>query len=158
MTDLVGSICIRCGFEPLQSEEAEWWCPECWNSGQIVAPRPVEQSDALLAACRDIVTTQRSQLRAIRRGEKLGAASILFHHTLAEAHALPTEVIEERDDSAPWERPDPDYYTKPWVSDVKTWKKVPRAQITKAGWYGIYGQGESICAPMDEKPFVKGAN
>jgi hypothetical protein len=53
---------------------------------------------------------------------------------------------------------DPDYYTKPWVSDVKTWKKVPRAQITKAGWYGIYGQGESICAPMDEKPFVKGAN
>lgn len=52
---------------------------------------------------------------------------------------------------------DPEFYTRPWVSDVKTWKKVPRNQVTKLGWYGIYGLGESVCAPMNEKPFVKGS-
>lgn len=69
MTDLTGSICIRCGFEPLQSEEDEWWCPECWSSGSIVTPTTSRSlPDALLADCRDIVNVQRAQLRALRAG------------------------------------------------------------------------------------------
>lgn len=45
---------------------------------------------------------------------------------------------------------DPDYYTKTWVSDVKTWKKVPRDKMTYFGWYGMFsGLGELICAPMN---------
>jgi len=50
---------------------------------------------------------------------------------------------------------DPDMYTKPWVSDVKTWKKVARKDVTRRGWYGLFSQGEALCAPENGKPFVK---
>jgi hypothetical protein len=45
---------------------------------------------------------------------------------------------------------DPKYYTAPWESDVKTWKKQPREKVTFFGWYGLFsGSGELICAPMN---------
>jgi hypothetical protein len=45
---------------------------------------------------------------------------------------------------------DPTYYTTPWVSDTKTWKKQPRDKATFFGWYGLFsGVGELICAPMN---------
>jgi hypothetical protein len=45
---------------------------------------------------------------------------------------------------------DPDYYTTPWVSDLKTWKREKREKITFEGWYGMFsGAGEAICAPMN---------
>ena len=45
---------------------------------------------------------------------------------------------------------DPTYYTAPWVSDTKTWKKQPRDKATFFGWYGLFsGVGELICAPMN---------
>jgi hypothetical protein len=45
---------------------------------------------------------------------------------------------------------DSKYYTAPWESDVKTWKKQPREKATFFGWYGLYsGVGELICAPMN---------
>jgi hypothetical protein len=47
------------------------------------------------------------------------------------------------------------FYTKPWVSDVKTWKRMPRANVTKRGWYGLFGLGEALCAPTSKKPYVK---
>jgi hypothetical protein len=50
---------------------------------------------------------------------------------------------------------DPEMYTKPWVSDVKTWKKVARKDVTRRGWSGLFTQGETICAPENGKPFVK---
>ena len=43
---------------------------------------------------------------------------------------------------------DPKYYTAPWESDIKTWKKQSREEVTFFGWYGLYsGVGELICAP-----------
>ena len=33
---------------------------------------------------------------------------------------------------------DPKYYTAPWESDVKTWKKQPRDKVTFFGWYGLF--------------------
>lgn len=104
--NLPGTICIRCGFEPLEGVAGEWWCPECWSSGFIIRPKASEEPDQLLADCRAIVQTQRSQLRALRRGEQLGEASILGSTKLAEHFVRKTE---ERDDRAPWERPE--YYT-----------------------------------------------
>jgi hypothetical protein len=50
---------------------------------------------------------------------------------------------------------DPTLYTKPWVSDVKTWKKVPKSDVTRRGWSGLFGLGEAICAPTEKKPYVK---
>ena len=47
-------------------------------------------------------------------------------------------------------RSDPDYYSETWVSDVKTWTRVPRENMTFYGWYGMLsGLGELICAPMN---------
>lgn len=46
---------------------------------------------------------------------------------------------------------DPKFYTTPWESDVKTWKRVPRKEVTYFGWYGLYaGVTEGSCAPLDE--------
>ena len=45
---------------------------------------------------------------------------------------------------------DPAYYTAPWVSDVKTFKKEARdgAQVNHFGWYGLFsGLTDLICAP-----------
>lgn len=42
---------------------------------------------------------------------------------------------------------DPKVYTKPWVSQTKTFKTVPKETITREGWYGLL---EEICAPIDE--------
>ncbi len=45
---------------------------------------------------------------------------------------------------------DPKFYTSPWVSDTKTFKKEPRKNVTFFGWYGLFsGLGELICAPMN---------
>ena len=51
---------------------------------------------------------------------------------------------------------DPKYYTRPWVSDVKIWKKEPRQNVTWFGWYGLYsGLGELLCAPQNASPVNK---
>jgi hypothetical protein len=43
---------------------------------------------------------------------------------------------------------DPEMYTKPWVSDVKVWKKESRQNVTRRGWYGLTGGlSQAICAP-----------
>jgi hypothetical protein len=45
---------------------------------------------------------------------------------------------------------DSTFYTTPWVSDTKTFKKEPREKVTFFGWYGLFsGLGELICAPMN---------
>jgi hypothetical protein len=50
---------------------------------------------------------------------------------------------------------DPEMYTAPWVSDMKTWKKEARKNVTWYGWYGLFsGLGELICAPMNANPYV----
>jgi hypothetical protein len=46
---------------------------------------------------------------------------------------------------------DPKFYRTPWVSDVKTFKRVKREDTTYSGWYGLFsGATEAICAPMNE--------
>ena len=46
---------------------------------------------------------------------------------------------------------DPKFYTQPWVSDVKTFTRVKRQDVTFFGWYGLFsGLTEAICAPMNE--------
>ena len=51
---------------------------------------------------------------------------------------------------------DPKYYTAPWVSDTKIFKKEPRKNVTFFGWYGLFsGAGELICAPMNASPINK---
>ena len=46
---------------------------------------------------------------------------------------------------------DPRYYSEPWVSDRKTFKRIPREDATYSGWYGLFGGiTEQICAPMNE--------
>jgi hypothetical protein len=48
---------------------------------------------------------------------------------------------------------DPKYYTTPWVSDKKVWKRAPKDQRTHFGWYGMFsGHEELICAPMNASP------
>ena len=48
---------------------------------------------------------------------------------------------------------DPKYYTRPWVSDIKMWKKEPRENVTWFRWYGLFsGLGELLCAPMNASP------
>lgn len=48
---------------------------------------------------------------------------------------------------------DPKYYTAPWVSDAKIFKKEAREKVTFFGWYGLFsGAGELICAPMNANP------
>jgi len=45
---------------------------------------------------------------------------------------------------------DPKYYTVPWVSDTKTFKRETREKVSFFGWYGLFsGLGELICAPMN---------
>lgn len=46
---------------------------------------------------------------------------------------------------------DPKFYTAPWVSDVKTFTRLTRKDVTFFGWYGLYaGISEGSCAPMNE--------
>jgi hypothetical protein len=48
---------------------------------------------------------------------------------------------------------DPKYYTIPWVSDTKVWKRPTREARTHFGWYGMFsGLEELICAPMNASP------
>jgi hypothetical protein len=43
---------------------------------------------------------------------------------------------------------DPEYYTEPWVSDIKRWRRDPPENQTFYGWYGLFsGIGDLICAP-----------
>ena len=47
---------------------------------------------------------------------------------------------------------DPKYYTKPWVSDVKRFKKEARdaKTVNNFGWYGLFsGLVDLICAPVN---------
>ena len=45
---------------------------------------------------------------------------------------------------------DEEMYTRPWVSDVKTWRKEPRQNVTRRGWYGLFGGvPQAICFPTD---------
>jgi hypothetical protein len=51
---------------------------------------------------------------------------------------------------------DPEYYTAPWVSSKKVFKKMPPDAITYSGWAGLFaGISEGICAPINE---VEGYN
>lgn len=46
---------------------------------------------------------------------------------------------------------DPKYYREPWVSDVKTFKRIAREDVTYFGWSGLFGGiTDAICAPMNE--------
>ncbi len=46
---------------------------------------------------------------------------------------------------------DATYYREPWVSDLKTFKRVPREDVTYYGWYGLFGGiTDAICAPVNE--------
>jgi hypothetical protein len=46
---------------------------------------------------------------------------------------------------------DPAYYTQPWVSDLKVFKRIPREKATYFGWYGLFGGiTDAICAPVNE--------
>ena len=46
---------------------------------------------------------------------------------------------------------DPAYYTTPWVSDTKVFKREPASNHTFYGWYGLFsGITEEICAPLNE--------
>ena len=45
---------------------------------------------------------------------------------------------------------DEEMYTRPWVSDVKTWRKEPRQNVTRRRWYGLFGGvPQAICFPTD---------
>lgn len=47
---------------------------------------------------------------------------------------------------------DAELYAKPWVSDVKIWKKEPRQNVTRRGWYGVYGGlPQVMCVPTSLK-------
>ena len=110
---LAGSICIRCGHEPLESEGDEWWCPECWQAGFIPADKAVDKPDALLAACRAIVDVQRSQLRAKRAGEALGSASILG--------PIVMDLLVEQDHPPAWDDSEPGRPTQTLDELIAEW-------------------------------------
>jgi hypothetical protein len=47
---------------------------------------------------------------------------------------------------------DPKYYTKPWVSDIKRWKReaYDSKNVNHFGWHGLFsGLTELICAPAN---------
>jgi hypothetical protein len=49
---------------------------------------------------------------------------------------------------------DPKFYAAPWVGDLKPMRRMPRALVTHAGWFGLFsGVVEAICAPMNELEF-----
>ena len=46
---------------------------------------------------------------------------------------------------------DPKYYTEPWVSDTKVFRREPPENYTFFGWSGLFsGLVDGICAPLDE--------
>jgi hypothetical protein len=46
---------------------------------------------------------------------------------------------------------DPKFYTAPWVSAKKGYKRIPLNEVTLSGWKGLYsGNTDAICAPMNE--------
>jgi hypothetical protein len=46
---------------------------------------------------------------------------------------------------------DPAFYTAPWVSDVKTFRRQPPDSYTYSGWKSLFsGVTEGICAPVNE--------
>ena len=47
---------------------------------------------------------------------------------------------------------DPVYYTAPWISDIKVWRKEARdaRTVNFFGWYGLFsGINDLLCAPMN---------
>ena len=47
---------------------------------------------------------------------------------------------------------DPVYYTEPWISDIKVWRKEARdaRPVNNFGWYGLFsGINDLLCAPMN---------
>ena len=48
---------------------------------------------------------------------------------------------------------DPKYYTAPWISDIKVWKKEARdaRPVNNFGWHGLFsGLNDSLCAPINQ--------
>jgi hypothetical protein len=46
---------------------------------------------------------------------------------------------------------DAKYYREPWVSDLKSFRRIRREDATYFGWYGLFGGiTDAICAPMNE--------
>jgi hypothetical protein len=46
---------------------------------------------------------------------------------------------------------DPTFYSATWVSDTKTFTRIPREELTFFGWTGLFsGITEASCAPMNE--------
>jgi hypothetical protein len=46
---------------------------------------------------------------------------------------------------------DPTFYTGPWISDTKVFKRQTLESVTYYGWAGLFsGIGEAICAPINE--------
>ncbi len=47
---------------------------------------------------------------------------------------------------------DPKYYTAPWISDIKVWKKEARdaRPVNNFGWHGLFsGLNDLLCAPLN---------
>ncbi len=73
---------------------------------------------------------------------KSDAAQFTERYTRTEENTLELELIMY----------DPVYYTEPWISDIKTWKKEARdaRPVNNFGWYGLFsGINDLLCAPMN---------
>ena len=73
---------------------------------------------------------------------KSDAAQFTERFTRTEENTLELEVIMY----------DPVYYTEPWISDIKIWKKEARdaRPVNNFGWYGLFsGINDLLCAPMN---------
>ncbi len=73
---------------------------------------------------------------------KSDAAQFTERYTRTEENTIELELILY----------DPLYYTEPWVSDIKTWKKEARdaRPVNNFGWYGLFsGINDLLCAPMN---------
>ncbi len=73
---------------------------------------------------------------------KSDEARIIERYTRTDAVTLELEQILY----------DPKYYTLPWESDIKVWRKeAPDARtVNNFGWYGLFsGLTDLICAPMN---------
>jgi hypothetical protein len=73
---------------------------------------------------------------------KSGEARIEERYRLADAETLEVQLTLN----------DPKYYTKPWVSDVKRFKREARdaKTVNNFGWYGLFSSlVDLICAPVN---------
>jgi hypothetical protein len=74
---------------------------------------------------------------------KSDEARMIERYTRTDAETLELEQILY----------DPKYYTAPWVTDIKVWKKEARnaRPVNNFGWYGLFpgGLNDLLCAPMN---------